>query len=93
VTLLVLSGSGRTGIHVLRQAVERGHRVRALVRNPEALDAPDGVELIPGTPASIDDIRRAADGVDAVVSALPRPRGSAVAPRAATIKPARCSIR
>ncbi len=75
-TLLVLGGSGRTGIHVLRQAVERGHRVRALVRNPAALDAPEGVELVAGTPADIDDLRRAADGVDAVVSALNNSRAS-----------------
>lgn len=75
-TLLVLGGSGRTGIHVLRQAVQRGHHVRALVRNPEALNAPDGVELIPGTPANIDDIRRAAGGVEAVVSVLNNSRSS-----------------
>lgn len=75
-TLLVLGGSGRTGIHVLSQAVERGHRVRALVRNPDAVGAPDGVELVAGTPARIDDIRRAADGVDAVVSALNNARAS-----------------
>ncbi|MGW7658457.1 NAD(P)H-binding protein, partial [Streptomyces tendae] len=49
--LLVLGGSGRTGIHVLAQAAERGHRVRALVRDPSAVHAPAGVELIQGTPA------------------------------------------
>lgn len=75
-TLLVLGGSGRTGVHVLSQAVERGHRVRALVRNPDALVAPDGVELVAGTPARIDDIRRAAEGADAVVSALNNSRAS-----------------
>lgn len=75
-TLLVLGGSGRTGVHVLTQAVERGHRVRALVRNPDAVLAPDGVELIAGTPAHIDDLRRAADGTDAVVSALNNSRAS-----------------
>jgi uncharacterized protein YbjT (DUF2867 family) len=75
-TLLVLGGSGRTGIHVLSQAVERGHRVRALVRTPDAVDAPGGVELVAGTPARIDDIRRAAEGVDAVVSALNNARAS-----------------
>jgi len=75
-TLLVLGGSGRTGIHVLSQAVDRGHRVRALARTPDAVVAPDGVELIAGTPARIDDIRRAAEGVDAVVSALNNSRAS-----------------
>jgi len=75
-TLLVLGGSGRTGIHVLSEAVERGHRVRALVRTPDAFVAPDGVELVAGTPGRIDDIRRAAEGVDAVVSALNNSRAS-----------------
>jgi len=74
--VLVLGGSGRTGIRVLNQAVERGHRVRALVRQPAAVDAPTGVELIPGTPADIDDLRRAAAGADAVVSALNNSRAS-----------------
>lgn len=75
-TLLVLGGSGRTGIHVLSQAVERGHRVRALVRNPDAVVAHDSVELVAGTPARIDDICRAAEGADAVVSALNNSRAS-----------------
>ena len=75
-TLLVLGGSGRTGTHVLTHALARGHRVRALVRNPSALDTAAGVELITGTPADIDDIRRAADGVDAVISVVNNSRAS-----------------
>lgn len=68
--LLVLGGSGRTGVHVLRHAAMRGHRVRALVRNPQALSAPAGVELIQGTPANIDDIRKAAEGTEAIIRVL-----------------------
>ncbi len=75
-TLLVLGGSGRTGVHVLEHAAERGHRVRALVRNPSALAVPSGVELIAGTPASIDDLRRAAEGTEAVISTLNNARAS-----------------
>ncbi|MFE9449729.1 NAD(P)-dependent oxidoreductase [Streptomyces sp. NPDC006739] len=74
--LLVLGGSGRTGIHVLAQAAERGHRVRALVRDPAAVRAPTGVELIQGTPANIDDIRTAAKGTQAVISVLNNARAS-----------------
>lgn len=74
--LLVLGGSGRTGTHVLAQAAERGHRVRALVRNPGAVQAPDGVELIQGTPANIDDLRKAAQGTTAVISVLNNARAS-----------------
>ncbi|MEU9048350.1 MULTISPECIES: NAD(P)-binding oxidoreductase [unclassified Kitasatospora] len=74
--LLVLGGSGRTGTHVLAQAAERGHRVRALVRDPSAVHAPAGVELIQGTPANIDDIRKAAHGTRAVISVLNNARAS-----------------
>lgn len=75
-TLLVLGGSGRTGVHVLQHAVDRGHRVRALVRDPDALDAPPGVELVRGTPTDVDAVRRAAEGTEAVVSTLNNSRAS-----------------
>ena len=74
--LLVLGGSGRTGTHVLAQAAARGHRVRALVRNPDTVQAPAEVELIQGTPADVDDIRKAAQGAEAVISALNNSRAS-----------------
>ena len=74
--LLVLGGSGRTGIHVLAHAATRGHRVRALVRNPDAIQAPAGVELIAGTPSNVDDIRNAAQGTEAVISTLNNSRAS-----------------
>lgn len=75
VNLLILGGSG-TGIHLLKQAASRGHRVRALVRDPGAVAAPPGVELVQGTPADIDDLRAAAKGTDAVISALNNARAS-----------------
>jgi nucleoside-diphosphate-sugar epimerase len=74
--LLVLGGSGRTGIHVLKEAAKRGHRVRALVRNPDAVRDLPGVELIGGTPENIDDLRKAAKGTEAVISALNNARAS-----------------
>jgi uncharacterized protein YbjT (DUF2867 family) len=74
--LLILGGTGRTGIHVLNEAAQRGHRVRALVRNPDTVQAPAGVELIQGTPASIDDLRKAAQGTEAVISTLNNSRAS-----------------
>src|SRR5581483_6919355 len=74
--LLVLGGSGRTGAHVLAYAAQRGHHVRALVRNPGKVQAPAGVELIQGTPGNIDDIRRAAEGTEGVISVLANARAS-----------------
>lgn len=74
--LFVLGGSGRTGLHVLEQAVKRGHQVRALVRNPDAVKAPSGVELVKGTPSSVDDLRAAMKGTEAVIVAHNNPRAS-----------------
>jgi uncharacterized protein YbjT (DUF2867 family) len=49
--LLVLGGSGRTGVHVLEQAARRGHRVQALVRDPDSVKpAGVGVEEGAGSP-------------------------------------------
>ena len=73
--LLVLGGTGRTGKRVLAQAVEHGHHVRALVRDP-GVALPAGVEPIGGTPSRIDDVRRAAVGAEAVIVALNSSRTS-----------------
>jgi uncharacterized protein YbjT (DUF2867 family) len=54
---------------LLEQAAERGHAVRALVRKPEAVKAPPGVELVKGTPEKLDDLRAAMKGTEAVIVA------------------------
>lgn len=79
--LLVLGGSGRTGVHALAHAVARGHHVRALLRNPDAVRAPGGVELIAGSPSNIEDIRKAAQGAEAVISTLNNSHLTAPGPR------------
>jgi len=67
--ILIIGGSGRTGLHLLEQAAQRGHTVRALVRKPEAVKAPPGVELVKGTPERLDDLREAMKGTEAVIVA------------------------
>lgn len=74
--LLILGGSGRTGLHLLEQAPQRGHTVRALVRRPEAVQAPPGVELVTGTPEKLDDLREAMRGTEAVIVAHNNSRAS-----------------
>lgn len=74
--ILILGGSGRTGLHLLEQAVQRGHTVRALVRRPEAVKAPQGVELVKGTPARRDDLHAAMEGAEAVIVAHNNARAS-----------------
>ncbi len=36
--LLILGASGRTGQHLVQQAMSAGHQVTALVRNPQKLE-------------------------------------------------------
>lgn len=74
--ILLLGGSGRTGQHLLAQAPQRGHAVRALVRRPEAVPAPTGVERVKGTPESRDDLRAAMAGCDTVIVAHNNSRAS-----------------
>lgn len=74
--LLVLGASGRTGNHILGQALSRGHQVTALVRNPGSLTAQDGLTIIKGTPTNATDLAAAEQSTDAILVALNNPRTS-----------------
>jgi uncharacterized protein YbjT (DUF2867 family) len=68
--LLIVGATGGTGRQLVTQALERGHRVTALVRRPPRAEARPGVTTIVGNvldPASLD---RAVRGQEAVLSAL-----------------------
>ena len=71
----VLGATGATGQHFLRQALEAGHTVRALVRNAAKLDAAfqahENLIVVPDIDIfSVDSLEKGFDGVDAVVSCL-----------------------
>jgi len=67
--VLVLGATGGTGRLIVRDALEKGHSVAALVRSTAGADLP-GAELIEGDARNETILRRALDGCDAVVSAL-----------------------
>jgi putative NADH-flavin reductase len=69
--LAVLGGSGRTGRHIVQQALEAGHQVRALVRRPEAF-TPTSIhlEVLRGDATDPEAVRTLVEGCDVVVSAL-----------------------
>jgi uncharacterized protein YbjT (DUF2867 family) len=74
-TILLIGATGRTGQHVLSYALDKGHHVKALVRDPEKIAVKsDRLELITGTPVELEDVRKAAPGCDAVISTLNNPR-------------------
>jgi len=69
VNLLILGASGPTGRHLVSQALEAGHSVAALVRDPAKLNEPR-VEIIQGDATDSATIASAVRGRDAVLSAL-----------------------
>lgn len=76
--LAVFGASGGTGREIVRQGLEAGHRITAVVRDPARLDvaAHEGLEVVTADVFDPASIAPAVTGRDAVVSALgPRGRG------------------
>jgi putative NADH-flavin reductase len=86
-SVLVLGGTGQTGRRLVRQALDRGMGVHALVRDPRRLlIVADRLTVVTGTPMVEADVRTAMVGCSAVLSALGVGRTSAW-PWAATTSP------
>ncbi|MGW4894814.1 condensation domain-containing protein [Kitasatospora sp. NPDC004240] len=69
-TVLLTGGTGGVGAAVLQELMAQGRPVRALVRPESAhLVALDGVEVAEGDLSDPDSLRRAVEGVDAVIHA------------------------
>ena len=69
--LAILGGTGRTGVLLVRRALDAGHTLRVLARDPKKV----GIEhphltVVTGDAAVPGDVARLVEGVDAVVSAL-----------------------
>jgi putative NADH-flavin reductase len=77
--ILIIGASGRTGTLVVSEALDRGHKVTALVRNPSSLPSRENLTIIKGTPLNEDDITTAFlatkyDLPQAVITTLNAPR-------------------
>ena len=69
--LVVLGATGGTGLEVVRQALQRGHSVTALVRSPHRLKPFGGqITVKQGDLLSSADLKPVIQGHDAVVSAF-----------------------
>src|SRR5438128_8097276 len=67
--LVVLGATGGTGLEIVRQAIERGHSVTALVRSPERLKPfRDRITVKQGDLLNSAELERVIKGHDAVVS-------------------------
>ena len=80
--ILLLGATGRTGTHVLSDALARNHTVTALVRRPDALTPQSNLTIINGTPLNSIDLSTAftnapsTDPIKAVISTLNTSRTS-----------------
>ncbi|MBC7812880.1 MAG: SDR family oxidoreductase [Burkholderiales bacterium] len=69
--LAVFGASGRTGQHIVRQALEAGHEVAALVRNPSKLNfSHERLHITQGNVQNVANVETVIAGVDAVLSTL-----------------------
>lgn len=68
--LLVLGATGNTGRQFVDMALERGHRIRAIVRSIADVVHRDGLEVTHGDVLDPAELRQAFGKIDAVVSCL-----------------------
>ncbi|AXV85908.1 hypothetical protein CJO78_06075 [Ralstonia solanacearum] len=75
--LLLLGATGRTGRLVLEYALDQGHEVTALVRNPGNVTTQSSRQrVVAGTPERFEDVARAIVDCEAVIVALNNSRTS-----------------
>ncbi|WBB72550.1 NAD(P)H-binding protein [Micromonospora sp. WMMD1128] len=69
--IVVFGAGGTAGSRIAAEAVERGHRVTAAVRRPEAVGyLPPGVRTVTGDATSARSVRELAEGADVLVVAI-----------------------
>ncbi len=69
--LLIIGGTGGTGRELINQALEQGHHVTALVRNPERVNVThQQLKVVKGNVLVYDDVEKVITGQDAVFSTL-----------------------
>ncbi|MGK5738612.1 NAD(P)-dependent oxidoreductase [Micromonospora sp. URMC 103] len=70
-SIVVFGAGGTAGSRVAAEAIDRGHRVTAAVRRPEATSyLPAGVQVVTGDATSERSVRELAPGADAMVVAI-----------------------
>jgi len=67
--ILVLGATGRTGIEIIKIALQKGHKVSAIARNPEKLKDFE-IDITEGTPYDSETLEKAIKGCDAVINTL-----------------------
>lgn len=73
----IFGATGKTGIEVVRHALDQGYEVTAFVRDPARLGIEhDRLSIVQGDAEEREPVERAVEGADAVISALGQTRTS-----------------
>lgn len=76
-TIALFGANGKTGKRVLTRALAAGHHVRALVRNPQAVEVTDErLTVLPGDVLDAEAVSRTVEGSDVVLSLFGQVKGS-----------------
>ena len=68
--IVVIGATRGTGKHVVDQALERGHEVTVLVRDPSKLQAHPKLHVVQGDGRNLADVEKAVQGQDAVITCI-----------------------
>ncbi len=68
--IALLGASGMIGQRILNEAVQRGHEVTAIVRNPDRVSAREHVQVTTANATDADQVANAVRGHDVVISSI-----------------------
>jgi putative NADH-flavin reductase len=68
--ILLLGATGRTGKHVVNEALCKGYELNCLVRNRQQVSSHALLTIMEGTPEKPSDLENAIQGSDAIISVL-----------------------
>lgn len=69
--IAIFGATGKTGIVLVKQAIEHGHEVTVMVRDPKRLPAfSKEIEVFTGDFSNLDTVKSTVEGQDAVICAL-----------------------
>lgn len=70
-TILLYGATGRTGQLIIEYALQKGYKIKALVRNPDKITIKsEYLSVIKGSPINKNDVRMAMNGCDFVINTL-----------------------
>ena len=68
-TITIIGATGNTGLCLVKQALDAGHIVKALVRNPEKLTTNENLSVTQGNVTNYNDVKASLEGsTDVLVS-------------------------